>query len=201
MSSVEQFFLNSGFSWTISKALPYILSIVLGLILLFLFRKAFKKKALLKWSLRLVLLVLPFALYFAYSPIYQGDFSNAGEEIERDPALAELTGDKLIVIAIPGCPFCLEAMDRMHLLHDRAPELQIEYRVCTSDSSALNWYREKAGDAIQVTLADSVIAMSELAQHSFPTFILVKGDKRPLKRWSNDSFGVAALDEVELSLK
>lgn len=201
MSSIEQFFLNSGFSWTISKALPYILSILLGLILLFLFRKRFKKNALLKWSLRLVLLVLPFGAYFAYSPIYQGDFSNAGEEIPRDSTFAELTGDKLVVIAIPGCPFCMEAMDRMKLLHERMPDAVIEYRLCTGDSLAIDWYSEKAGDDIQLSLANNVLAMSELAQHKFPTFILVHGDNRPIKRWSNDSFGVAAMDEVELELK
>ena len=201
MSGVEQFFLDSGFSWTVSKALPYILAILLGFILLFLFRKAFKRKALLKWALRLVLLVLPFGAYFMYSPIYEGDFSNAGETIERDSTLVELTGDKLVVIAIPGCPFCLDAMDRMRLLHERLPDAVIEYRICSSDSLALEWYREKAGDGIQLTLADSLSVMSELAQHRFPTFVLVKGDKQPLKRWSNDSFGVSALDEVELELK
>lgn len=201
MSSVEQFFLNSGFSWTISKALPYILAVLLGFILLFIFRKRFKKNALLKWSLRLVLLVLPFGSYFLYSPIYQGDFSNAGVDIPRDSSLVELTGDKLVVIAIPGCPYCLEAIDRMKLLHDRMPDVEIEYRVCSSDSLALDWYREKAGENIHLVLADSVEAMSKLAEHQFPTFILVKGDKRPLKRWSNDSFGVSALDEVELALK
>lgn len=201
MSSIEHYFLDSGFSWTISKALPYILAILLGFIFLYLFRKRFKKNALLKWSLRLVFLTLPFGIYFYYSPIYQGDFSNAGVEIERDSTYAELTGEKLVVIAIPGCPFCMEAMDRMELLKERVPGAVIEYRICSTDSVALDWYLKNAGEGIQITLADSVQVMSELAEHRFPSFVLVKGDNRPLKRWSNDSFGVSALDEVELALK
>ncbi|OFZ16908.1 MAG: hypothetical protein A3D92_10540 [Bacteroidetes bacterium RIFCSPHIGHO2_02_FULL_44_7] len=201
MSAVELFFLNSGFSWTLSKALPYVLAVLLGIILVYLMRKRFRKNALLKWALRLVFLVIPFTLYFMYSPIYRGDFSNGGEELARDSTMLELTGNKLVVLTIPGCPFCYEAVDRMILLHDRLPEAQIEFRVCSSDPNTLSWYKDKGGEAIQVVLADSSTAMATLAMHRFPAFILVDGDNKPLKRWSNDSFGVSAMDEVELSLK
>lgn len=201
MSAVELFFLNSGFSWTLSKALPYILAVLLGIILVYIFRKRFRKNVLLKWALRLVFVILPFTLYFMYSPIYQGDFSNGGEELARDSTMLELTGHKLVVISLPDCPFCHEAVDRMLLLHDRIPEAEIEFRICSTSPSSMDWYKKKGGDAIQVVLADTSMAMSVLAQHRFPAYILVDGDNRPVKRWSNDTFGVSAMDEVELSLK
>jgi hypothetical protein len=40
--------------------------------------------------------------------------------------------------------------------------------------------------------------MSELAFGVFPTFVLVDGDKT-LRTWSNDNFGVSAMDEIELN--
>ncbi len=202
MSGVEQFFLDMGFSWTVSKALPYILSVLLGIILIIVFKKLFRKNALLKWTIRLVLLVLPFGAYFAYSPIYEGDFSNNGEEIKRMPEHAELSGKKLVVLSIPGCPYCLESIDRMLLMHKRLPDVEIEYVVCaTKDPKTTEWYQEKGGDAIHVRLAENPDAMSALALAHFPTFILVDGDKKPLKRWRNDNFGVMAMDEVELALE
>lgn len=202
MSGVEQFFLNMGFSWTVSKVLPYLIAVLLGIILVFLFRKRFRKNALLKWTIRLTMLVVPFVAYFVYSPIYEGDFANNGEEIARDSSNVELTGKKLVVLSIPGCPYCYESVDRMVLLHKRVPEAAIEYVVCGSaDPKALEWYQEKGGEAITVRFAKNSEAMAALAQHAFPTFVLLDGDNRPIKRWSNDHFGVSALDEVELELK
>ena len=202
MSGVENMFLGMGFSWTMSKALPYILAVVLGLILIYFFRKQFKKKLLLKWAFRITLLVIPFAGYFMYSPIYEGDFSNNSSVVEHSDATAELTGKKLVVLSIPNCPFCYESIDRIIKLKERVPNAEIEYVVSSlaEDSSQLEWYQEKGGTDITVRFADSSIAMSTLADGRFPTFILVDG-KKPLKKWTNDSFGVLAMDDVELLLK
>ncbi len=202
MSAIENMFLGMGFSWTISKALPYILAVLIGFILIFLFRKKFAKKPLLKWAVRLVLLVLPFGAYFLYSPIYEGDFTNSSVEVERIPSYDELNGVKLYVISMPQCKYCYGSIDRALRLKERVPEAEIEYVVCSQleDQEYLNWYQEKAGDAINVRFADSTMALNMLAEGRFPTFILADGDK-PLKKWSNDNFGVMAMDEVELLLK
>lgn len=202
MSGIENMFLEMGFSWTISKGLPYVLAILFGLILIFLFRKRFKKKAILKWVFRVTLLVIPFAGYFIYSPIYQGDFSNNSIVVERTVEYSELTGRKLVVLSMPNCPFCYQSIERMHQLKTRIPDAEIEFVVSSlvEDSSYIEWYQEKGGDDITVRFADSAMAMSVLADGRFPTFILVDGDK-PFKKWTNDGFGVVAMDEVELLLK
>lgn len=207
MSAFEQFFLDMGFSWTMSKLLPYVITVLLGLILIYVFRKAFKKNKLVKWVMRLVLLVLPFGAYFAYCPIYQGDFSNNSISVERSASNAELNGKKLYVLSIPGCPFCYQAIDKLKALKDRVPSVEIEYVVCTSDSSmraegsALNWYQEKGGEAINVRFSDSTLALSKIAEFRYPSFVLSQGDKRALTKWSNDNFGVGAMDEVELTFQ
>ena len=202
MSSIEYMFLGMGFSWTLSKALPYVLVILLSFVLMYIFRKKFKKRALAKWTLRLSLLIIPLAAYFLYSPIYEGDFSNNSSSVEKIPAYAELTGQKLIVISMPQCKFCYGSIDKALKLKERIPNAEIEYLVCAQneDDAYLEWYQEKGGDAISVRFADSAGALTVLAEGRFPTFILVDGDK-PLKKWSNDGFGVVAMDNVELLLK
>lgn len=191
-----------GFSWTLSKALPYVLVIILSFVLIYIFRKKFKKRALVKWAFRLALLIIPFVAYFMYSPIYQGDFSNNSSSIERIPAYTELTGQKLVVISMPQCKYCYGSIDKVLKLIERVPGAEIEYVVCAEneDEAYLDWYQEKGGDAITVRFADSARALTVLADGRFPTFILVDGDK-PLKKWSNDGFGVVAMDNVELLLK
>ncbi|MDX2359915.1 MAG: redoxin family protein [Crocinitomicaceae bacterium] len=211
MSSVELSFLDMGFSWTMSKALPYVLAMIIGLVLAFLFRKKLNKNVLVKWLFRITLFVLPFFGYFMYSPIYEGDFTNKSNSIEKTEQFAELDGKKLVVISIPGCPYCYQAIDRMKILKERLPNAQIEYVVCntTMDSllpqEALDWYIEKAEGVVSVRQATDSEAMAILAQNgevnsAFPAFVLVDGDKN-LTTWGNANFGVVALDEVELKLK
>ena len=195
---MESYFLNTGLSWTMSKVLPYVIMIFLGIILWFIFKKLLKRiNKFLRWTLLVVVFVLPFGTYFALSPIYEGDFSNNSIEVEKTELNSELTGKKLAVIAIPGCPYCLEAMGRLLKMKERVPDLKVEYVVCSVDSTTLNWYKERGGDEIDVRLAKNREEMSKLAEHAFPTFVLVDNE-HPLKKWSNDSFGVFAMDEIEL---
>lgn len=195
---MESYFLDAGMSWTMSKVLPYLIMIFLGIVLWFIFKKLLKRiNKFLRWTLLLIVFLLPFGGYFAISPIYQGDFSNNSLEVEKTELNAELNGKKLAVITIPGCPYCLEAMDRLLKMKERVPELEVEYVVCSIDSTSVNWYKEKGGDLINVRLAENREEMSKIAEHAFPTFVLVDND-HPLKKWSNDNFGVFAMDEVEL---
>lgn len=205
MGVFEQFFLDSGFSWTISKLLPYVIATFLGFILVYIFRNKFKRNAFIKWLVKITFLVLPFGLYFAYSPIYEGDFTNNSVEIDRTPSNAELSGKKLYVLSIPGCPYCYQSIDRIALLKEREPNIEIEYVVCTSDSvtradgGAVQWYQEKGAELINVRFSDSARVLSKIAEGHFPTFVLSQGNKRPLKVWSNANFGVGAMDELELA--
>jgi len=195
---MESYFLNAGLSWTMSKVLPYFIMILVGIVLWIIAKKLLKSlNKFLRWALLLVIFLMPFGIYFSISPIYEGDFNNNAIEVMRSDANAELTGKKLVVITIPGCPFCLQAIDQLLVMKKRVPNIEIEYIVCSSDSTTVDWYKEKAGDDITVRLAVNSEEMAKIAQHAFPTFVLVDNN-HPIKTWSNDSFGVFARDEIEL---
>ena len=200
---METYFLGSGMSWTMSKVLPYLIMILVGIVLWIIAKKILKSsKKYLRWTLLLVIFVLPFIIYFMISPIFEGDFTNNSVEVEQSASNAELNGKKLVVITIPGCPYCYDAIDQLLIMKKRVPEIEIEYVVCSSDSTTIEWYKKKGGDVISVRLADNPEEMAKIAKgddevSTFPTFVLVD-NKHPLKTWSNDSFGVFAKDEVEL---
>ena len=203
MNLIENFFLNMGMSWTMSKLLPYAFTILIGIVLIVPLRKFLKNRIrIVKWGAILILLLFPFAIYFIFNPIYEGDFSSQSFTVNKTSEYAELEDGKLIVLAIPNCPFCFEAIEKLKTLKKRIPNAKIEYIVCTSDTinstSYVDWYQGEAGDALTVTLAENTSSLLKLARHSFPTFVFVGED---LKSWSNDNFGVVALDEVEKLLK
>lgn len=198
MNSIELFLLDSGLSWTMSKLLPYIFMVIIGLLLVIISKRFLAKLKLpVRLLLKLTILLIPFVAYFAYSPIYQGDFSNNSVELAKGETEKELVGKKLVVLTIPGCPHCFNAIGKMKKLKERVPAIEIEYVVCHSDPETLEWYKDEAGDAITVRLAENIEAMSNLAFGVFPTFVLVDNDET-LRTWSNDNFGVSAMDELEL---
>jgi len=198
---IEQSFIESGFSFTAAKLLPYVITIVMGALLVFILRNRLKFNVrILNIVIKLVILVAPFFIYFGFHPIYEGDFSNNSEIVKRTEANKEIQGEKLYVLAMANCPYCKDAMAKMILLKERNPSLEIEYLVCHTDSLALKFYTEASQGKIKVSLAKNPEAMSKLANHAFPTFVLSE-KVGSIKRWSNDSFGVRALDEVEALVK
>lgn len=198
---IENSFLESGFSFTMAKIIPYLVVILIGICVVFLFRKKLKfKKRILTILVRLVVLVIPFAVYFGFYPIYEGDFSNSARKVSRTAKNAELLDEKLYVLSIPGCPYCAQAMSRMLQLKERNPSLQIEYIVVSSDSTSTKDYKTMGKGEIEVSLAQNMEEMSKIALGGYPSFVLSeKGNS--LSAWSNDGFGVRALDQVELSAK
>ena len=201
MNSIEYLLLDTGLSWTMSKLLPYLIAVALGISLVFLLKK---KLANMNRPVRIVIkgiaLLIPFFAYFGYTPIFQGDFSNNSTEFVLTESEKELTGKKLVVLTIPGCPYCFQALGKMKKLKSRNEKIEIEYIVCHADPETIKWYSNEGGKAVNVRLATDVQSMVKVAKGSFPTFALVSNDST-LKVWSNDNFGVLAIDEVEELLK
>ena len=218
MNSVELFFLDLGFSWTFSKLFPYLFSIVVGIILVLFYSKFFssrlknisrtyflyRKKTVtlsLNFFLQFILILIPFSIYFAYSPIYKGDFSNNSVEILKSEDEKELVSGKFFVLSIPGCPHCFNTIDKMIKIKKRIPNIEIEYVVCSNDPETLRPYQDQIpnikllGDYINVRLAENSEIISRLASGRFPSFALVQKNK--IFKWSNDNFGVCAVDYVE----
>jgi hypothetical protein len=196
MNSIELFFLNLGLSWTLAKLIPYVIALLIGLLFSYIsWKKMAKMHGALRYSIAVLLLAGPFGGYFAYSPIYQGDFSNDVKVTALTNELSELKGKELIVLALPGCPFCAQSMAKSAKLIERNPQLKVTYIITRADKDALKWYTEKAKNGIVVQPATNDEAISHLARGKFPTFAVVNGNS--VRTWSNDGFGVVAIDEIE----
>lgn len=194
---IENSFLESGFGFTTSKVLPYIITLLIGLIIVFLLRSKLNfRNKFIRVGLKIIIVLIPVSVYFAVYPIYEGDFSNSFKVVKRSSDNSEVSGDKLYVISIPGCPFCKIAMSKMLQLEERNPGLEIEYLVCSKDSSTLDFYAEINEGKIPVNLAEKPEKLMVLAEGTFPTYVVSRKNE-PLKTWSNQNFGVRALDDVE----
>jgi len=196
MGSVEWFLLNMGLSYTLSKVVAYLIFPLLGFLIWLIIQKRIKRKAL-RIATLIVLCLGFFFGYFLQHPIYEGDFSNNSSPVVLKSELDDLKTDKLVVISIPNCPFCQESILRMLDFRKRHPKVKIEYRVCVNDSlakDAVELYRNMTGNNIPVSKAINERELANVADMAFPTFVLVTQSKKV--KWSNDHFGVGAMDEV-----
>jgi hypothetical protein len=178
-------------SWTITKALPYILSIFGGAFLFWVFSR-------LKNNFRIIryfIWIIPFLIYFILNPIYQGDFSNVNRTINSKTLPINALKNELIVITIPGCPFCFGSIESLKILKKRNPSIKINFIVCSSDSSSILEYKKEIGKSFPINYSSTPEKWAKIAQGKFPSFLLV--GKNQTKVWSNDGFGVRAKDEIE----
>lgn len=190
---MEEFLFTSGFSWTMAKALPYAAFVLLGLIVVVILRRIFKRK--LVRILSLLAFPIPFLIYFAIHPIYQGDFSN---NFRIEASIDDVPEGELIALAMPGCPFCYAAIDDLKKLKQRTGSEQIRFYLFAKDSLAAEWYQEKAGDDLKIEIFPGDSPIGPYTRGHFPAFIYRKGKDTYI--WSNDAFGVRAKDWIESRL-
>lgn len=191
---MENMFLNMGMSWTLSKMLPYVLFLILGILIYWLIRKRVKPK-MYRWILLPVILI-PIGIYFAVNPIYEGDFSNNVRTSDATD-FKRLKKERLTVIAIPGCPYCKGSISTLKKYITRTNK-KVDFVVLSSHREMMADYeREAKGTKINVKLAltADIERLGELAGGSFPAFVYKKGNE--VHVWNNDGFGVRALDWVE----
>jgi glutaredoxin len=126
MNTLEIFLSSLGFSWTISKLLPYILFLIIGIFFAVIFYKKLKLLKLLKIIISLAIFVLPFLLYFVYSPIYQGDFSNSGYTVSSENRFPDKK--QLTVYVLSNCPYCIQATTLLKnmMFHNKRIHLEIK---------------------------------------------------------------------------
>lgn len=198
--SFEQGLLNSGYSWTMSKLLPYITLVVEGILLAYSFAKGFKIKAkIVKVLVVIILFAAPFAEGFREHPIFDGDFSSEGTEVKESTVKVDTKYD-LLIVTIPDCPFCLESINRLKLIKKRNPNIKMLFSVCSEEEQKLSLYRELIAGDFDIALAKDIEASVKLAEGHFPTFVQLKKGL-PSYRWSNDQFGAGAIDELESQIK
>ncbi|WP_343634351.1 hypothetical protein [Fluviicola sp.] len=198
--SFELGLLNNGFSWTMSKLLPYITLFLEGILLAYSFGKGFTfKPKIVKILVVIILLVAPFAEGFREYPIYEGDFSSEGTEVSETTVKTNPKYD-LLIVTIPDCPFCLESIFRLKQIKKRNPSVKMLFSVCSSDKQKLNLYKQLIAGDFDIALAKDLDASVKLAEGHFPTFVQLKKGI-PVYRWSNDQFGAGAMDEFESGIK
>ncbi|WP_341901749.1 hypothetical protein [Fluviicola taffensis] len=198
--SFESSLLDSGFSWTMSKLLPYLTLAIGGILLVYSFIKGFKiKSRIVKLVVGLVLFATPFAVGFVLHPIYQGDFSSEGTEVKESTVKVDEKYD-LLIVTIPNCPYCLESITRLKLIKKRNPNIKMLFSVCAEEEQRLSLYRELIAGDFDIALAKDIEASVKLAEGHFPTFVKLKKGL-PTYKWSNDQFGAGAIDELEGDLK
>ncbi len=142
-----------------------------------------------------VIWIVPLAIYFAFHPIYEGDFSNKYRKIVVHNKLLNSNSNQLVVITIPGCPFCKQSIQTIKKIKKRCPKLKVTYIICSSDSSSIDWYKSDIKNSFSISLVKNTLYWSKIAQGKFPSFLLVTKNQSII--WSNENFGTLAKDAIE----
>ena len=177
--------------WTLSKIIPYLLCLVGGFLFSFLI---FRLKGKIR-LLRFIVWILPIGIYFAINPIYEGDFSNTYRTEKITSLTAKLHSNELLVIAIPGCPYCFESIAALKIMKQRNPKLKITFLVCSKDKKTVLPYAKEIDHSFEIVTTQNAQKWAKLVHGKFPSYIRLKNGK--LYIWSNDTFGCMAKDEVE----
>ncbi len=199
--SIEEWMVDHSFSWTTSKIIPYLLLVIFGFLLsifshIFFKTKRVANKPLIFWSIKILVFILPFMVGFAFHPIYQGDFSKDGFQVHHNFSPNDFKNDGLSVIAIPNCPYCFETIKKLKKIKKRTPQLKIDFIVCATSEKVIKNYTKEIGGQFEIRLSKSPNDLAKMARLTFPSFLLIK-EKKPIYYWSNDQFGVRAIDEIE----
>ena len=190
---LEFFFLDLGLSWTLSKFLPYVLTCLVGLVLLQVTLKL-RLNFWLRIPIGILLLLLPFSSYFFFYPIYQPDLFNTAYKPKILPP-QKPRQTTLAVVVLPGCPYCMQTTDVMNRLAAQNKHLQICYFLVSEDPISEQLFRKKLDKSIAIQYAKDETRWMLAAEGVFPSYLLF--DKKQLKRaWHNTTFGVRALDEL-----
>jgi glutaredoxin len=205
MNNLEIFLSHLSFSWTEAKLIPFILAIIIGLFFSVIFFKRIKTLKSVKIFISFVLFVFPFAIYFAYAPIYSGDFSN---DFYRPQLKNEFpTAKKLSVYVLPTCPYCIQATSTLVAMMQKNKQINLEINVlCSNAKEADKYLNLMKGYGLVKVRSDNPEYLIrhkdllKLTEGQFPTYILSE-NKMVLKAWHNDTFGVDAMDEINQFFK
>lgn len=187
--------INAGWSWTLSKWWIYSFLWILPIFYIFWMRSTQKRKQ--KIAMPLAFFALSAALaafHFHEYPIYDGDISAAGVEMQGED-VTDGFNDGLLMISIPGCPYCFEATATLVKLKERKADLPIKQVVLSNNLSDLTGYQE-ASKGLYTVDTTTNYAFYRSITSMYPTFVLIK-DGKMVKQWRNSAFGVLAKDEVE----
>jgi hypothetical protein len=182
-----------GLSFTASKFLPYFLTVFLGIVFSKLLYRHISASKIIRFLFITLITVLPFGIYFAIHPIFEGDISN--EEINIKNNLDLPKNKDLLIIALADCPYCIQSQKTIKIIHQKNTKIKAEYLIVNgTKQDSIRYARMLNGFASCRTMKNSIPLLQSI-QGRFPSFILVRKGKLN-KVWSNNTFGVRAWDEV-----
>ena len=182
-----------GVSFTISKFLPYLLTILTGIVSSILIHKHISASKYIRIIVIILITALPFGIYFSIYPIFEGDINSEGVIIRKNLDLPK--NKDLLIIALADCPFCIQSQKTIKIIHQKNKRIKAEYIIVNgTKQDSIRYARMLHGFASCRTVKNSV-PLTQTIQGKFPSFILVQ--KGRLKKvWNNNNFSVRAWDEV-----
>jgi hypothetical protein len=192
-NNLESFLLQLGFSWTAAKFVPYFLTLIIG----FVFFKLLAKVTVKNW-LRLIFMALgfclPFLTYFTFFPIYKADLqAETYTPPIVDPQLPNQA--TLFIVILPGCPYCMETIQLSKQMLQKNSKIRIQYLLTSEDMEGYRYFRKRLPKQIGVKIPANPTIWMLSAAGEFPSYLLVK-DRKVVKAWHNNEFGVRALDQI-----
>lgn len=197
MNSFELILLKLNLSWVLARILPFILIQAFAISTFFILRKKLiVRKKIFVLLLSVILLLGPTTIYFYFYPIFKGDVLNLGERPRTKILFSEKK--KIVVFVLPDCSYCHESLTVLRDLLKRNPNLQIEIWITGENKDS--FYNSIDSDRVKIVCNDKFDQTIYLTQGVFPTYALTN-KKKLIKRWTNESFGARALDEMEQFFK
>ena len=182
-----------GLSFTASKFLPYFLAVLLGFFFSKLLYRHISASKIIRNIFITLITILPFGIYFAINPIFQGDFSNEGVLIKKKLELPK--NNDLLIIALADCPYCIQSQETIKLIHQKNTKIKAEYLIVNgTKQDSIRYARMLLGFASCRTVKNSV-PLIQTIQGRFPSYILVQNGIFK-KVWNNNTFSARAWDEV-----
>ena len=184
---------NLGLSFTLSKFIPYLLTILIGIVCAKLLSKHISASKIIRNIFITLITILPFGIYFSIYPIFEGDINSEGVIIRKNLDLPK--NKDLLIIALADCPYCIQSQETVKLIHQKNTKIKAEYLIVNgTKQDSIRYARMLLGFASCRTVKNSV-PLIQTIQGSFPSFILVQNGTFN-KVWNNNTFGVRAWDEV-----
>ena len=184
---------NLGLSFTLSKFIPYLLTILIGIVCAKLLSKHISASKIIRNIFITLITILPFGIYFSIYPIFEGDINSEGVIIRKNLDLPK--NKDLLIIALADCPYCIQSQKTIKIIHQKNKKIKAEYLIVNGTKlDSIRYARMLLGFASCRTVKNSV-PLIQTIQGRFPSYILVRKGKLN-KVWTNNTFGVRAWDEV-----
>ncbi len=198
-----------GFGWMNSYLFPRLLLILFTSVLIAAIFPSLKLPKVRKTVVGVLIGVVCVGGYLAINPPYVNDWFRTGTDMlgvaDENPIgnflNRETNFDGLVCLALPDCPYCVEAIPNLEMLQERNPNVEIVVFVFAKDSTGVQSFNRHIGETdIPIYLVPSPKESIELCGGQFPTYLYFRNGKI-IHRWFNSEFGYPALDWIESGLQ